>query len=71
MMINAKSSDKSVDIHQRLNLKFVEEEIYARTKDYFENQIMLVADMQEARVLTVEETPFRMKYKMPYHILIK
>ena len=71
MMINAKPRDKNVDIHQRLNLKYVEEEIYARTKNYFENQIMLVPDMQEARVLTVEEMPFRMKYNMPYHILIK
>ena len=71
MIMNAKPRDKNIDLHQRLNLKYIEEEILTRTKNYFENQINHVPDMQEARLLTKEEMPYRMKYKMPYHLLIK
>ena len=71
MIMNAKPRDKNIDLHQRPNLKYIEEGIFTRTKNYFENQINLVPDMQEARLLAKEEMPFRMKYRLPYHILIK
>ena len=71
MIMNAKPRGKNIDFDRRLNLKYIVGEIFTRIKNYSENQINLVPDMQEARLLAKEEIPFKMKYILLYLILIK
>ena len=70
MITNAKCRDRNADIHCKLKIPPIEKIIYDRTRSFYKTQINNISEMQEARILSREEAPFKMKYKMPCHILM-
>ena len=70
MIVNAGPKDRNVDIRKICNSKTIHEIIYDNTRNFYTTQISHLSELTDLAIHTGETAPFKLKTKMPYHLLM-
>lgn len=57
-------------IRSKYNINSVTEQIYKLTKNFFNNQTSHINILQNIGILNPDNAPFKIRYKLPHHILL-
>ena len=70
MIVNAGPKDRNVDIRKICNSKTIQAVIYDNTRNFYTTQISHLSELKDLAIHTCETAPFKLKTKMPYHLLM-
>ena len=62
---------RNCDISKLTNIKDIHEEIYGRTYDFYKEQTINLPILNNIGKMTTQNTHFKLKYKLPHHLVMK
>ena len=62
---------RNFDIQKLTNIKDIHEEIYDRTYDFYKEQTKNLPILNNIGKITSQNTHFKLKYKLPHHLVMK
>ena len=62
---------RNCDIQKLTNIKDIHEEIYDRTYDFYKEQTKNLPILNNIGKITSQNTHFKLKYKLPHHLVMK
>lgn len=68
MIASAKPNTTNSQIRQDLNMSSLKEEIHKQSKNFYDTQITKIDTLKNITSYNLENAPFRIKHKLPYHI---
>ncbi|CAG5092705.1 Similar to X-element\ORF2: Probable RNA-directed DNA polymerase from transposon X-element (Drosophila melanogaster) [Cotesia congregata] len=70
MISNARLYERNDSIKSRLNIDEIYNDIHKRTQDFYNNRTKNLEILQDVGIFNKDTAPFKIKHKLPNHILI-
>ena len=70
MITNAKPRARNINIHTLCNIEEIKTHLYTLTENFFKHQINNLKLLENIGKYNNSNAPFKIKYKLPHHILM-